>query len=140
MVVTGAPGTSGNGTDFFIRGGDADSHFIAGSKPDTTFYIELNQGKSTGLSTILNGPSKPLDLGKMRILVAKDFSEQVLFLFISGAVPAILLMGIAGGWLIQHQLYDQKDQLSQARKKVMTQVLVICSVLLALWIAICVLG
>jgi tetratricopeptide (TPR) repeat protein len=140
MVVTGAPGTSGNGTDFFIRGGDADSHFIAGSKPDTTFYIELNQGKSTALSTIINGPSKPLDLAKMRILVAKDFSEQMLFLFISGAVPALLLMGIGGGWFIQHQLYEEKDQLSQTRKKFMTQVLVICSVLLAGWIAVCALG
>jgi tetratricopeptide (TPR) repeat protein len=140
MVVTGASGTSGNGTDFFIRGGDADSHFIAGSKPDTSFYIELNQGKSTGLSTIINGPSKPLDLAKMRILVAKDFSEQMLFLFVSGAIPAILLMGIGGGWLIQHQLYEEKDQLSQTRKKFMTQVLVICSVLLAVWIAVCALG
>ena len=140
MVVTGAPGTSGNGTDFFIRGGDADSHFIAGSKPDTSFYIELNQGKSTGLSTIINGPSKPLELTKMRILVAKDFSEQMLFLFVSGAIPAILLMGIGGGWLIQHQLYEEKDQLSQTRKRFMTQVLVICSVLLAVWIAVCALG
>ena len=140
MVVTGAPGTSGNGTDFFIRGGDLDSHFIAGSKPGSTFYIELNQGKSAELSNILNGPSKPLDLGKMRIFVAKDFSEQMLFLLISGAIPALLLMGIGGGWFIQHQLYEEKDQLSQTRKKVVTQILGVCSVLLALWIAICALG
>ena len=47
----------------------------------------------------------------------KDFSEQMLFLFLSGAVPAILLMGIAGGWFVQHQLYEANDQVSQARKK-----------------------
>ncbi len=140
MVVTGAPGTSGNGTDFFIRGGDVDNHFIAGSKPGSTFYIELNQGKSSELSTIINGPSKPLDLAKMRILIAKDFSEQTLFLLISGAVPALLVMGIGGGWFIQHQLYEEKDALSQTRKKVVTQVLIVCSVLLAIWVAVCALG
>ena len=140
QVRTGAPGTSGNGTDFFIRGGDADGHFIQGNKPGSTFYIELNQGKSSELTDMLNMPSKPLDLGKTRILVAKDFSEQMFFLFLSGAIPALFLMAIGGGWFIQHQLYEDNDQLSQIRKKVVTQVLVVSSALLALWIAICALG
>ena len=52
VVNAGASGTSGSGTDFFIRGGDIDGHFIAGNKPATVFFYSAKSRKKA-----LNSPT-----------------------------------------------------------------------------------
>ena len=131
-------GSSGTAPYFFIRAGDIDGQFIPGSRPGTTFYIKL----SDGTSNLLDGNSAelPRDFSKLRILVTKSFSEESFFVFIAGAVPAILVMIIAGGLVVQNGLHDQKDQVATARKIVVKRLSIGASVLLALWVSICLFG
>jgi hypothetical protein len=117
-----------------------DGKFIPGSKPGTTFYIELADGASSALDTMKSMTELPRDFSKLRILVAKNFAEESFFMFVAGAVPAILVMIMAACWVIKTGLHDQKNQEASDRKILGQQVLIGCSVLLALWVFICAFG